>query len=1381
MAEAVTVIEIPVEVVDNTQAGAASATENVSKLEKAMQKAQSSIAKMQKMSKIEFIMYAVDKASNVMNSVWNLGKGLAGKVFSFTLKAVDLVTAPVRGIMNFLSNPVMAAASIAGITLGVADTINTYKDFEQEMANIQAITGATTDEMDKMESGIRKIALDSNKSVIEIAANAKMLAESGGDINLMMTQLTHGVNLATATQTDMATTLDFLGSAMKTFGIEAEDTQSVADSLAYTTRMANVELSQLSESYVNVGGSAASAGLSIHDINAALITLSNAGMKGGEAGTTLNTMFDNLTSPTDAAAKSIKALGLSLYDTEGQSRDMFDIISDLEKSLKDMNDESRNNYLSNIFDDVALQGWHALMTDGIDTIREQSAELSDLSGDFRGLGTAAGMAETQLDTMGGLFSLLQGAVDEFKLSIGEKAAPYIRQFAGWLTDKIPSATEAAVGAFEWVEDKAKGLGRTIKEFTSTDEWDNADFFGKIGIAWDKLIAEPFSEWWDGTGKAKVAGIAQDIGSGIGSSIKWGISALFGLDINGVIDDGLSIGKSFADGFTKGIEGIDWNQVVKGLSDAVMWALETAFSNPVTGTLAASFIGSKVLGGVSSGYQAFQGAKGILGTVLGVPSASDGSPVSLNMLGNAGLFKLSGVGTKLGSGATMTSGLAAAGAAGIAGGIIGGVTLISAGTDLYKGFTSDNQEEAAVYKESGALKAGSVAAGATVGAVVGSVVPVIGTAIGALVGAGIGGVAGWLQGDSVKKKYEQSMLEADEAKKSAWITREQAKYSSDELKNAVQLLADESITAYEFMELRQATITDSIRKHFGNVKLSMSEIQSLAEKITFGDMKKGLSDFSEATAKADGALAGLKQSAKGLERQHWKMTIGLDYDVEEYKTGMESYIVQAKEYIESRHYEMTLSTQFFFGENYDLSNLNNIIAGYKSQIDNIFELSLEEPDAGKISEYYRQVKEITNKLAQEEQQANFDFLGSMMGLKDLDYSHFELLQSKFETAALNAKEGILSTQSAAAFEIRLEFTEGLIDEETYERKRNELAQRAADELSGVDQRISSSLIEGISSAFDMSAEELTSGMQESIQYGFNPAIWTKQQAHDFLGLDSLEDGAAAQIAQMVNRLAALVPDLWNVPEDLGLRNEWDNKPITDPAEIGELEQRFFSLFIPEEPTMTINPSIANPTSLNFEESNDVFKSYANGIKSNAEGGIFGAYANGGILDKRGLQSISSYTDSRGVMSAPHIGLVGEDGAEDIIPLSSNRRQRGLSLWEKAGEMLGVFRRSDDDSTAPHANGGIFGVKPYAEGGIIGTPVASTSPQIGGADGNSMVAPIIMHNNINPTVEVRVDGNADESKIIQIIRNAVPELADDIAGAIADALRQQYANTPLSAWE
>lgn len=142
-----------------------------------------------------------------------------------------------------------------------------------------------------------------------------------------------------------------------------------------------------------------------------------------------------------------------------------------------------------------------------------------------------------------------------------------------------------------------------------------------------------------------------------------------------------------------------------------------------------------------------------------------------------------------------------------------------------------------------------------------------------------------------------------------------------------------------------------------------------------------------------------------------------------------------------------------------------------------------------------------------------------------------------------------------------------------------------------------------------------------------------------------------------------------------------------------------------------------------------------------------------------------------MTRPHLGLVAEDGAEAIIPLSGNRRQRGLDLWERTGQMLGV--------------------KPYAEGGIVGgntpKPAEAPTPVVGGnapaassAGGNGSVAVPVTIQSL--TFEIKVDGGNAQNpqELAAAIREHVRGMTDDIAYQLAVAMQQVYSNTPKEGW-
>lgn len=151
---------------------------------------------------------------------------------------------------------------------------------------------------------------------------------------------------------------------------------------------------------------------------------------------------------------------------------------------------------------------------------------------------------------------------------------------------------------------------------------------------------------------------------------------------------------------------------------------------------------------------------------------------------------------------------------------------------------------------------------------------------------------------------------------------------------------------------------------------------------------------------------------------------------------------------------------------------------------------------------------------------------------------------------------------------------------------------------------------------------------------------------------------------------------------------------------------------------------------------------------------------------------------GYFTSPHMAMFAEDGGEFVIPVTGRYRQRGLSLWEQAGEMLGV---------KPYANGGFTRESPsgipsligdsagvdHASGGFTAAPLIPTM-----GTGRDTFTPIAVNaGGIN--VEVHIDGNASDAKNVgQTVKDAVLEALDDMLYKASFSVEQIYSNTPMS---
>lgn len=286
--------------------------------------------------------------------------------------------------------------------------------------------------------------------------------------------------------------------------------------------IANTSLAGLGEAFSTSASEANRYHQSADSLMISLLRLAKQNITGAEASTMLSRAMADIYDPSDAAQKALKRLGIEAYTGEGKARDFNDIVNEISASLSEMSDEQANATASAIFSTYGLRAFGNMTVTTTDKLAEFEEGLDSA------FGSAAAQAATQLDNLAGDMTLLQSAADGVKLTISSRLSPYLRTFVQWLTGKMPDLETAAGRAIDFVEGKIADLRATIEEFTSSDEWANADIWGKITIAWDKIIAEPFSAWWNSTGKPwlteKVAGFGATLGSGSSGGTGGGLGA-----------------------------------------------------------------------------------------------------------------------------------------------------------------------------------------------------------------------------------------------------------------------------------------------------------------------------------------------------------------------------------------------------------------------------------------------------------------------------------------------------------------------------------------------------------------------------------------------------------------------------------------------------------------------------------------------------------------------------------------------------------------------------------------------------------------------------------------------------------------------------------------
>ena len=541
--------------------------------------------------KFQLILSAIDRASPILKSVATTVKGLTAKAWHVVLRMTDFVTAPFRKLYNLISSPITMALSIVGVGFSASDVISTYNDFETGMSGVRALTGATNEEFLLLKETAKELGAETSFSASKAAEGMQNLASAGFSTNEIVAAMPGMLDLAASSGEDLAVASDIAATTLRGFGLEASEAAHVADVLAEAAARTNANVSDTGEAMKYIAPIANTMGLSLEEVAAAIGLLSDAGIKGSQAGTTLRGALSRLAKPTEDMQEVMKNLGLSFYDSNGQMKSISAIVGMLKTNMANLTEEQRQNALVTLFGQEALSGMMVLMEAGPEKLDALTQSLENCEG------AASEMAKVRLDNLAGDMEELSGAVETAKLDIMEKLDPYLRQGVQWLTTKIPAIQQKLEDMIDGGIAKAKELKNFFSEVFNSSNFQNADGFAeKFFIAWDKIIAEPFNEWWSGGGRDEMLGKLSDFGEGAGELLNGIVTGIFaalkgeeidfeGLNITGLGKAGAEAAKTFISSFLGGLNVGDLFGKAPALMQAGMFGFGAIkIGSGITGTV-----------------------------------------------------------------------------------------------------------------------------------------------------------------------------------------------------------------------------------------------------------------------------------------------------------------------------------------------------------------------------------------------------------------------------------------------------------------------------------------------------------------------------------------------------------------------------------------------------------------------------------------------------------------------------------------------------------------------------------------------------------------------------------------------------------------------------
>lgn len=303
-------------------------------------------------------------------------------------------------------------------------------DFEEGMSKVQAISGATGDELEQLNEQARDLGANTRFSATEAAGGMEYLAMAGFETNEIMSAMPGLLDLAASSNMDLARAADIASNIISGFGYEADDAGRVADVLAKGASSANTNVEQLGDAMATVAPIASALGLDVEGLTAAVGLMSDAGIQGSTAGRQLRQGLLRLADPTGAAADLIEELNIEVFDADGNMKELHEVVDELGGGLDGMSSQAQTAALSTLFGSQSVAGWTALLERGSDELADYTDELENSEG------AASEMADVMQDNAKGALIEFKSALEGAGIELAEHMLPVVTDFVERITEMV---------------------------------------------------------------------------------------------------------------------------------------------------------------------------------------------------------------------------------------------------------------------------------------------------------------------------------------------------------------------------------------------------------------------------------------------------------------------------------------------------------------------------------------------------------------------------------------------------------------------------------------------------------------------------------------------------------------------------------------------------------------------------------------------------------------------------------------------------------------------------------------------------------------------------------------------------------------------------------
>lgn len=318
----------------------------------------------------------------------------------------------------------------APFSLFAGKGISAASSFSASLKQIEVRTGATAEQMEM----VKQTALDLGAATVFSSQQASdaflQLLTAGMSVEDALETIPVVLDAAAASGEDLGRSADLVTNIMSVFSLEAKEATMVVDNLSAAAASSPATMGEMAEGLQRVGGFANSLGIDMEETSAILAIFAQNGIRGSEAGTALKSVLRNMSAETPKTKAAWEELGISLFDANGEMRNLDTVFSELRIKMDDLPMEDANRLASQLAGSYGITGFNALLaSDGIDAMKDK------MSGQTK----ASEVAAARMDTFNGALTSLKGSIETLQITV---FTPFMQDILKPLVELLIEATNS---------------------------------------------------------------------------------------------------------------------------------------------------------------------------------------------------------------------------------------------------------------------------------------------------------------------------------------------------------------------------------------------------------------------------------------------------------------------------------------------------------------------------------------------------------------------------------------------------------------------------------------------------------------------------------------------------------------------------------------------------------------------------------------------------------------------------------------------------------------------------------------------------------------------------------------------------------------------------